>query len=255
MSASEKPRIVTLNLVPGEAPESWESWVVALAGYPAPEPQAAATRGWLLRLADESLKTGGLTATIALQINELHLGGGAEMVQQHGLAWMPQMGLGVFPDQDPPRPWTAFDFEAIELKEGATVRPLMHQVLALGGAPEDILSARAQMPGRGCYVELHARRSGDELLEAFTAASQDKITDAMFSGFPFLFPLLNGQSFATLTSDELGRRLAGAEFYARDSASDGGLLLACKGGFADLFAALGGERQKNGAWKFEWPVS
>jgi len=49
--------------------------------------------------------------------------------------------------------------------------------------------------------------------------------------------------------------LAGAEFYARDSASDGGLLLACKGGFADLFAALGGERQKNGAWKFEWPVS
>lgn len=255
MSTNEKPRYVTLELRSVEAPAEWESWVAGISEQPVRDSSSKALRAWFCRLVEDSLKTSGLSAEIALQINELHLNEGAEILEENCVKWLPQMGLGIFPDQDPPRPWTPEDFEAVEMDPAAKVRTLMHQVMRLAGAPEDRLSAREEMPGRGAYVEMHARRSDDDLLEALTAASQDKIADRMFSGFPFLFPLLNSRSLATLTGDDLERRLAGAEFYARDSASDGGLFLARKGGMTDLFETLGGERQENGTWKFEWPVS
>ena len=58
----------------------WECWVVALSGYPAED--GGALRAWYQKLVEAVLKENPLVPDLALQINELHLGDGAALVQE-----------------------------------------------------------------------------------------------------------------------------------------------------------------------------
>ncbi len=231
-----------------EAPTSWQAWLVPAGGaHPMPENAAKPVRSFVERIAQALVGQYPLKLESFLQVNELHLGDGADLVQEHGVDWMPSIGLGIWPDREPPKPWTRDDFEQLEV--GQTVRPLMHQVVRLGGEPAARRHARTVMLGKGSYLELMIERDGDAMLARFQQALGDKLVDPMFKGFPFVCPLLDAAGVKSAKPDDLERWLAGAHLYARDSPEDKGLLLVSKHPLDDIFKALGGESSSAG-WSF-----
>ncbi len=230
-----------------EAPAPWQAWLAPAGEHPMAEAAAKPLRIVVERVADALVAQYPLKLEVFLQINELHLGEGSDIVQDQAIEWMPSTGLGIFPDRDPPKPWTREDFE--ELEVGQTVRPLMHQVLRLGGEPAARRAARSVMLGKGSYLELMVEQDGDAMIARFQAALEHKLVDRMFKGFSLLCPLLDAAGVAGAKAEELDTWLAGARLYARDSSEDKGLLLLSKQPLEDVFSAIGGRSEKGG-WSF-----
>jgi hypothetical protein len=206
-----------------------------------PEEELAPARRFLQRLSAAAQAKWGLVAEVDLQVVQLHLLDGPARVAQHGREWIPAVGLGVWPDREPPRGWTDEDFN--ELGMGEKPRELMYQVLRVTTTPEARRQARDVMLGLGTVVEILVPDSLDAFFERSSQKLLPPIQDPAYTCFPFYVPLLEGKTFREGTAAQLTAWLCGSSMYIRESAEDKGLLILSREPLEALLQEWGGHLQ------------
>src|SRR5580692_7449682 len=106
MSAAPDGRLRLVS-VPGP----WSAAIVPVSVFPVPEAERSRLRLALQTWCASCAARLQLTSSTWLQMNQFHLDDGARKMSANGRAWLPVTGLGVWPDRDPPRLWTANDFQ------------------------------------------------------------------------------------------------------------------------------------------------
>ena len=235
MERNDSPRRDSLGGLAVDWIDGFQSWQIALLrelSFPLTEEQAAWLNDVLQHLQQAINKQNGLLPELILQFAHLHVGGNASLLSANGRTWMPQMGLGVFPDQPPPRLWNKQDFEKLP-EENGVMRPLMTTVLHVGAA-EPVRREVAQifLPS-GSVTHIYTNNFRAFLLHS-KKALETKIQAPAFQGFRFYLPLLNAASFHAATEEELDVWLSGVEAYVTQSHDDHGLLIAFRGDLVEL---------------------
>jgi hypothetical protein len=199
------------------------------AGYeiPTPLPIKNATAKETLKLALWAL-LGRLhppdaQLTVWLLMDNLHRDNGVLTLSRNASAWKPAQGLGLWPDQPPPRMTTGTDL--LDLEWGSTPRLPYHRVTQLRAAPDVLHTAWTTMFGLGSTILTLVPGGGQLMLDETRAALKAPITDESFQDFPFYFPLLDKKAIVTATAEELDRWLGPAQFYLRESEEDKAILL------------------------------
>src|SRR5579884_1417616 len=132
------------------APGPFDAALVETGRFPdheeTPEFVRNELRPWLRKLAHEH----SLQPAAWIQGADLHEGNAADLVRKHGAQWIPETGLGVWPDREPPRLWSAEDFH--ELDPGQKIRPMMYTVFHVSGGTEASEHALSTLAGSGTLI-------------------------------------------------------------------------------------------------------
>jgi|SRR5579863_7562478 len=214
-----------IRLLPLAAPGPWKGVLLPVSSFPTPEAELAPVRMFLQKLV-RSIGTRAAVVETFIQLAGLHLADGAAHLTAHGQKWRPQMGLGVWPDREPPTGWTLEELQ--ELVPGEKPRPLMNIALRLTGLPEARHQARDVLVGRGTIVQFLANLEGEKLLTRARDVLFPPIKDPSFTSFSFYIPLLETKSLAKATADQLDAWCCGAHAYIRESPEDAGILILSK---------------------------
>jgi len=188
-----------------------------------PEEELLPVKAFLRELTATLLLDGSLSLEIFVQLMQLHWGGGPEKLAQHGREWLPMLGLGVWPDREPPRFWTMEDFK--DLTPGEKPRTLMDQVFRISAPTEARLNARDVLLGLGTIVQIITPETTEVFLRRARSVLLPPITDPSYTCFPFYVPLLEAKSIVSARMEEIENRLCGASVYVRESKQDNGVLI------------------------------
>ena len=231
----QKPS-VTLQAI--QAPAPWEAYLLSVSGFPVPEEELSSVRQFLQKLTKMAIDRWKLEAEFGIQLVQLHLGDGPARVAAHGREWIPQVGLGVWPDREPPKSWTQEDFT--ELGIGERPRELMYQVLRVSTTPQARENALNVMLGLGTALEILSSGSVGSFLERARAILLPPIKDPAYTCFPFYVPLAEAKSLRDAVPGQLDSWLCGCSVYIRESAEDTGVLIASRESLRPVLEGLGG---------------
>src|SRR5947209_2431597 len=159
-SVQDQRGLLRLQSLPVAAP--WQALLLPVSGFPLAEAEVAAARILLERLTTELCREAASSETF-IRFSHLHLGDGASRVASRGSQWMPMMGLGVWPDREPPTTWKLE--ELMDLAPGEKTPLLMDIVLRITGPPETRTGARDVMLGLGTVIQF-VIPEGQDLLGA-----------------------------------------------------------------------------------------
>ncbi len=176
-----------------------------------------------------------------MQLNQLHLDDGVQRIGDHGREWIPQVGLGVWPDRPAPTMWTMDDFK--ELGVGEKPRELMYQVLRVTTTPAARESAQNVMLGLGAVLQILVPDSNDLFLARSGKFLLAGIQDAAYTCFPFYVPLVQISTLTNATASELNLWMCGCSIYIRESPEDMGILIASRQPLNPLLEKLSGKLQ------------
>ena len=160
---------------------------------------------------------------VLLQFDRFYAARDVPRLQRNARAWMPEIGLGIWPHRGSPTLWSRQEFEDTPVGK---LRPLMHKVFRIQPDPRAVASAWEEYLGSGVLVRCGVKdpsRFYQEAMDNF----QPTITEPALKSFPLYAPLLEGAALKDASSDQLAQWLCGAEAYARESAEDEGLFLLC----------------------------
>jgi hypothetical protein len=236
-TAGQEPCELTARVVC--APRPWAAYVVPVSGFPLAEKDVEPLRRWLGQLTNAAAKRWSLFSEVFLQITQIHIGNGERRLPLYGRQWIPETGLGVWPDREPPALWTMD--EVIRTKVGERMRPLQHLVLRVTTSKEARESARNVMLDIGCVLEIMTPEGTNVLLQKAKELLLPSITEIAFQNFPFYVPLLDCKSLEKATAPELERWFCGASIYVRESFEDRGVLIASCQHLTPIFEQLGGQ--------------
>lgn len=247
MSVTTSIKKSSLRIVALALQEPWTGFVIGLSGFPAPEHELELAREFLNRMVPLLAKRSGGAPETFLQFTQLHLGDGAQRLSSRGAAWLPSMGLGVWPDREPPHSWTLEEMR--DLVPTDKVRPLMDIALRIG-APEKAEEVRGIMLGLGTVLQCILPTGSKGFLEAARKLLLPPITDPCFTAFPFYVPLLEGKSVAGASASVLDTWSCGAGAYVRESPEDQGILVLVRGPIDDLLLQSGAIKEsRNHEWR------
>ncbi|HUA84823.1 MAG TPA: hypothetical protein VMB85_13250 [Bryobacteraceae bacterium] len=194
-----------------------------MAGFPMEPAQLPFVRGLVKMVSEILSEVTGLTPDLFLQVAQLHLAGGSSIFAAEASEWNPTMGLGIFPDRDPPRTWTREDFEKLE--PGQKVRPTSHKIFALGVTGEARHRAWQKMFGRGVTLEIYSPPPGSGFLKRTVEEFLPRIEEKIFRRYPFFIPLFDARSLEHASAENLASWSCGFSAYVRESAEDKSILV------------------------------
>ena len=209
-----------------EAPAPAEARLWRVSGFPMPSQEVAAAAALWARLA---AAVPGYESEVFVQFAALAAGDGAARFMARAAGWRPEMGLGVWPGEPPPRGYTREDFENLGPDEQP--RRIDHQALRINGERGVREQARETMLGLGAVLEIWAPHG---LLDRARRLFHPTIQDPTFASFPFFVPLIRAASLRTAATDQVTEWLCGADLYVRESVEDGGILVVSPGPLAIL---------------------
>lgn len=192
----------------------------------------------LFSLLDKSLAARCENAGEAmLLMSQLHHDNASENLSKYGRAWMPEIGVAVWPHQPPPAVWTKEEFE--NFVPGEIPRPPVALVFRLNGAPPDRSNVLPLMGGRGVLTHFWLRGSVQDFYQGTDRYFRSVITDQVHLSFPFFFPLLDGGALEATPAELVDRILAPVKCYVRESVEDKGLLIVSSDDLEETFRGLG----------------
>ncbi|HTF45762.1 MAG TPA: hypothetical protein VK641_17780 [Terriglobales bacterium] len=168
-----------------------------------------------------------------LLMDSLHKDGAVRELSRHGREWMPEFGLGIWPNREPPRMYQDSDF--LDLESGLEMRSMMHSVVRIGGPEDAARQAWSTMFGRGSTVVTLAAGGAENMLDSMRESLTRGITDESFQSFAFYFPLFGRATLAQATSEEMNAWMGPAQVYVRESEEDDAVLVVSR---ASAMAAL-----------------
>jgi hypothetical protein len=244
-SADANNDSVCLRPIPTSAP--WNAYFLQVSSFPVPEGELPLVTSFLRGLGIALARLSKLNSMVFIQLEQLHLGDGFARFTQHAREWMPEVGLGVWVDRDPPAVWTGEDF--MDLGPDEEPRVLMYQLFHITSSPEASLSARFLMLGH--VVQIMTSDDTDSLLRRAASVLLPSIKDASFNCYPFYIPLLGRKTLLNATEDQLEEWSCGAAVYIRDSMEDQGVLIVSRNDLTSILQEIGGmfEQEPEPMWR------
>ena len=226
---------VTVNGGPGGMQAAWLR-LESLPLDPALRPRLAKVVESLQERAAAVLRE-PVVADVYLQMTQLERPNGALLISQHASRWAPRLGLGVWPDREPPMPLSKEDF--LSTLPGQQLREAgfhVRRIDADGAVAHEVVG---QMAGSGALlVQMAELDAGDSRRKQVSEYLEVHITADPFRGFPMYVPLLDAASLAKLTAAELETCLAGVFLYLREDLSERAVLLVSRLPLEELFAGI-----------------
>ena len=222
----------------GKLPPPWDSILLPVSAFPIPKTEFLLLAAVVESVAREAINSLHLSAEVFLQVEQSDDPGFRNLYAGRAARWMPELGLGIWPDREPPVCWSTEQFK--KLRPGEKPRALMHQVLWISGPRQVKAEASAAMLPFGPLLQIMTRDDGATFLERATSLLLPPLTDRTFTGYPFYVPLLEFGSLARATSEQVETWLCGASLYIRESFEDTGILIVSREPLAPLLEGLGG---------------
>ncbi|MFI5092990.1 MAG: hypothetical protein ACHQIK_06075 [Candidatus Acidiferrales bacterium] len=179
----------------------------------------------------------------------------AEIQQMERLAkrareWQPIMGLGIWPDREPPTRLTIAD--VVKLLPGQRPRIDKYKVCRISASGKTREQAWTSLLGTGAVLLILTSVDTTVFLKKTRDVLFPPIQDESFRHSSFYVPLLECKSIESARGEQLESWLCGASLYIRESTEDGGVLIASREPLRPILESLGG-RISNGSHA-EWQV-
>ncbi len=224
-------REVKLELQGVEAPPPWQAVFMPVGQFPLERPQYGIVRKFLSLLTGVLINDHGLEHEVFLQTWKLSPANGAGLVSENAALWQPEIGLGVWPDREPPKAWSKtimMDAVAATFRGDEPEKPF-YKLFRLAGDTDKRVEASATMRGLGVEGQTFSRLNGEMLLKRSKELFVPAITDERFKKEKFYLPLVDRKTIRSAGSAErLSLALCGIDVYIRESAEDQGILILSK---------------------------
>jgi hypothetical protein len=188
---------------------------------------------------------GRMTEEVFLQSE--YVKNGRSQLDSHIREWMPESGLGVWPDRAPPELWKLSDIFRMALGESVPLMNRVDRVTAGAKANEEALQ---EMLPSGMVMTIVHSGSTDDLLRHYKDAFLPRIKEPNLRIFPFYVPLLDLNSLRNCNGAQLGEWLGGAHLYLRESPADHAVLIISSQDPNSLLTRAGARTEGNGHWEF-----
>jgi len=225
----------------------WSGFLIRPPVFPVPEPELISTREFVRKAMALLIQRDGGVPETFIQFTQLHLGDGAKRLASRGREWLPRMGLGVWPDREPPHGWTLDELR--DLLPTEKVRPLMDVVLRITSKDKQN-DARDAMLGTGTVLQFIVSNAA-EFLNSARNLLLPPITDPSYTAFAFYVPLLQEASMRNAPLGQTDLWMCGAHALLRESPEDQGILVIAKGSLDDILLKAGAIRTSQ---TDEWSV-
>ena len=217
-----------------------EGYLLPVTKFPIPEQEFSRVREFFQALQAQLASRWDLSPEVFIQLEQFEDDQPREVFYRHAQQWIPEVGLGVWPDREPPRVWTLEEFTECALASKRP-RPLMFQVFQITGSPEAKIEAHERLLEFGSLVEYLSSEDPELLLQRTTAALLPAIQDPTYTCFPFYVPLLEVKALVGATTEMLESWIGQNSVYIRESFEDCGILIASLLPIEQIMAACGGK--------------
>ena len=179
----------------------------------------------LIQRAIEEATRKKVVRDIYLQMTQLERPSGSLLISRNGSRWKPALGLGVWPDREPPQPLNEDDFK--NLGPGQTLPETCFQIMRICAVEESIQTeVIAQMAGTGALLTVLAAQGwGQPQQDAISERLEASMTADAFTGYPFYFPLLDANSLGSLHKQDFDALLPDVAVYIREDLDESALLI------------------------------
>lgn len=238
-STESRPQLILKAL---RAPSPWQAFVLPVSGFPLPEPECSRLAQLLGKIGEAAVKRWNLFPEVFLEIEQMK---GLECryhFADHGREWLPEVGLGVWPDRDPPALFTREEFE--NWIPGSRMREILCEVFRISASSAQRNKARDAMLRFGPVVEILTPNTTAEFLGKTKPVYLAFIESRAHRCFPYYIPLLEGKTVENMTADQLSHWCPGVSVYVRESVQDHGILIASAMPFCEVLEDVGGKPQK-----------
>lgn len=158
-----------------------------------------------------------------LLMDNLHRDNAVLRLSRNARDWKPTYGLGLWPDQAPPRMLKQEDI--LNMEWGSKPRVPYHSVAMLHATGSMLHTAWSAMFGTGSTILTLGPGGGSSLLDATREYLKKPITDESFQDFPFYFPLLGRNALHHAQASQMDGWLGPTQLYLRESEEDKAVLL------------------------------
>jgi uncharacterized protein (DUF736 family) len=242
-----------VSLLKLRSPSPWLSCLLTTGEFPLDQPLAAGLWTVLSRLCTEVARAQGLTRETFIQLWRLPLGDAADRFNAGAPNWMPEIGLGVWPNRKPPARWTKETF--VDAAAGDEPPISRHKVVRITASETEREKAFEIMFGCGTLLQIMTDASWDDLQSKARDSLLTRIEDPEFRKFRFYVPLLEGAAVQAADSSQLNAWACGAKVYVRESTEDKGVLLVSAIPLDPIFESLGWRREAGPEEAWRIPVT
>ena len=240
---------MALRVVP--LPSPWEAVLLSVPVFPIPEGESLRVANFIQGLSAQVVDNRDWSVETFIQVEQSDDKECRRIYSQRARDWIPEVGLGVWPDREPPASPTPEQF--MRLTAGEKLRPPMYQVLRITASPKAKSEAFGAMVRFGPALQIMTPDDGETYLEKATASLLPPIEDAAYTCYPFYIPLLERKGIASATAAQLEAWFCGAALYIRESFEDQGILIASCRSLAPALERLGGQLEPGETPKWHIP--
>ncbi len=241
------PDLVSLKVIPQPGP--WEAFLLSVSGFPIDDQESNRAQNLVGRIIGMLGGARNLFSETFIQVEQFDDNQARTLYRPYARHWIPEIGLGVWPDREPPKGWSRDEFS--NLGPGEKIRPLMYQVLRITRSSQAKVQAFQLLFRFGPLIRILTSDSTDTFLSKSAAAFLPAITDPSFTCFPYYIPLMEAKTLTSATPEQLRAWFCGASVYIRQSFEDKGILIASSEPLTPILKELGGrfEREPEPAWR------
>lgn len=237
--------LVVIHIQAIAVPRPYSAVQIEVGGYPVGGDISSKVNPFLTTLIGAA-STGPMTDDVFLQTE--YLKNGRDRFDPHIAEWMPESGLGVWPDRAAPELWKLTDI--FRMATGERV-PLINRVDRLTADSQSNQAAFHALLGSGMVMAIVHSDSTDDLLKRYEDTFLPRINEPNLRIFPFYVPLLDLNSLHNRKAEELRDWLGGARLYLRESPSDRAVLVITSSDINSLLIRAGARSEGDGHWSLE----
>ena len=236
--------LAAIHIQAVSVPQPYYAVQVEVGSYPLSNGISPKVSAFLASLV-AAVGAGGLTEDVFLQSE--YLKNGRDQFTSHIREWLPESGLGVWPDRAPPDLWKLTDIFRMALGESVSLINRVDWVTAGSKANQEVSQV---MLGSGMLMTIVHAGSSDDLMKHYKEVYLPRIKEPNLRIFPFYVPLLDLNSLRNCKDGQLGEWLGAAHLYLRESPADQAVLIVASTDLNSLLTQAGARTEGEGRWSF-----
>jgi len=218
------------------------AYLAPAGGYPVPETDRDRYLSIYAQLIGALDELHGTAQETLLQMWKLHHDGASKQLSKHGADWIPIIGTGVWLHKSPPSLWTVEEFESFV--PGEVPRPPILMLFRLKGQRKQLANVLPLLGGRGVLIQAGIQGDPDQFYRICEDYFRTFITEPLHLAYPFFFPLIDGGALPAIPPDLVDRVLGRVQYYIRESAEDGGIIILSQSPLDPVFDDLGWQLER-----------
>ena len=220
-----------ITLLPVDVPKPWSAWLLPVCEFPLTPQLFAPYASFFSLLHQRLLKDAGMEHNVLLQTWKLGSKTGTAILDEHAAEWSLDIGMGIWPDREPPQGWTEDSIQdaAAAVYRGEEPNLPVHRILHLTLPQEPLCDAARQMRGLGVQFELFSAGSIEEIAKQGREVLLPMVKDRRFRKAALYLPLIDQRTLCHPdAAEKLDAWMCGIDVYVRESAEDRGILMLSK---------------------------